>query len=123
VLGTAFVALLGGITYACKDFLQTPTQGTLGQESLVTKSGVEGSLIATYRMLDCTSFTGAWGCAASNWVFGDLTSDDAYKGSEASDQPGATQIELYTWTNGQAGDYLEQKWSTVYEGVVRANGT
>ncbi len=123
VLGTTFVALLGGVTYACKDFLDTPTQGTLGQESLVTKAGVEGSLIATYRVLDCTSFTGAWGCAASNWPFGDITSDDAYKGSEASDQPGATQVELYLWNLGQAGDYLDQKWSTVYEGVVRANGT
>ena len=123
VLGTTFVALLGGITYACSNFLDTPTQGTLGQESLVTKPGVEGSLIATYRMLDCTNFVAAWGCAASNWVFGDLTSDDAYKGSEASDQPGATQVELYTWNTGQAGDYIEGKWSTVYEGVVRANGT
>lgn len=123
VLGTALLSLLGAITYACKDFLDTPSQGTVQEATLLTKVGVEGSLIATYRMLDCTNSVGAWGCAASNWVFGDITSDDAYKGSEATDQPGATQIELYTWNTGQAGDYLDQKWSTVYEGIVRANST
>jgi len=123
VLGTACFALLGVITYACKNFLDTPAQGTLDANALLTQAGVEGSLIATYRMLDCSDAVGSWGCAASNWTFGDITSDDAYKGSEATDQPGATQIELYNWTTGQAPDYLDQKWSTVYEGVVRANST
>jgi len=123
VFGTTLITLLGGITYACKDFLDTPSQGTLDQTTLMTKVGVEGSLIAAYRMLDCTSTVGAWGCAASNWVFGDVTSDDSYKGSEASDQPGATQIELYNWAGSQAGDYLDQKWTTSYEGIVRANST
>src|SRR6266851_4116816 len=123
VLGTACFALLGVITYACKNFLDTPAQGTLDANALLTHAGVEGSLIATYRMLDCSDAVGSWGCAASNWTFGDITSDDAYKGSEATDQPGATQIELYNWTTGQAPDYLDQKWSTVYEGVVRANST
>src|SRR5882672_2488372 len=123
VFGTTLITLLGGITYACKDFLNTPSQGTLDQTTLLTLDGVEGSLIAAYRMLDCTSMVGAWGCAASNWVFGDVTSDDSYKGSEATDQPGATQIELYNWTTGQAGDYLDQKWTTSYEGIVRANST
>jgi hypothetical protein len=123
VLGTAVLSLLSATLYACKDFLDTASQGTVQEATLLTKVGVEGSLIAAYRMLDCTNSVGAWGCAASNWVFGDITSDDAYKGSEASDQPGATQVELYTWDIGQAGDYIEQKWSTVYEGIVRANST
>jgi hypothetical protein len=123
VLGATVFVLIGAITYACSDFLDTPSQGTLDETSLQTKEGIEGSLISAYRTLDCTSSSGAWGCAASNWVFGDITSDDAYKGSEATDQPGATQIELYNWTLGQAPDYLDQKWGTVYEGVVRANAT
>jgi len=123
ILGTACLILLGAVTYACKDFLNTPSQGTLDQNALLTKVGVEGSLIATYRVLDCTPLTGAWGCAASNWPFGDITSDDAYKGSEASDQPQATQVELYAWATDQAGEYIEQKWQSMYEGVVRANST
>ena len=123
LVGATSLVLALGVTYACSDFLDTPPQGTLDETALVTKGGVEGALVAAYRMLDCTNSVGAWGCAASNWAFGSITSDDAYKGSEATDQPGATQIELYDWQAGQAQDYLDQKWATMYEGVVRSNAT
>ena len=124
VLTTTTIALIGAITYACKDFLDTKAQGTLGQEALVNRDGVEGSLIATYRMLDCNNaVSDNWGCAASNWSFASITSDDAYKGSEDFDQPQATELELYAWDTDQAMDYLNVKWQTVYEGVLRANGT
>lgn len=121
---SAVLVLALAITYSCKDFLQTPAQGTLDENALATKGGVEGSLIAAYRVLDCNGATQAnWGCAASNWPFGSITSDDAYKGSEDSDQPQATKIELYAWDSDQAQDYLGVKWAAVYEGVVRANST
>ena len=123
LVGATSLVLALGVTYACSDFLDTPPQGTLDETALVTKGGVEGALIAAYRVLDCTNSVGSWGCAASNWTFGSITSDDAYKGSEATDQPGATQIELYDWQAGQAQDYLDQKWATMYEGVVRSNAT
>src|SRR3989449_2900989 len=124
VLGAAVFALIGAITYACKNFLDTPAQGTLDENALATKAGVEGSLIAAYRSLDCNNATnGNWGCAASNWPFGSITSDDAYKGSEATDQPQATSLELYAWTSDQSQDYLDRKWASMYEGVVRANAT
>jgi starch-binding outer membrane protein, SusD/RagB family len=124
LLGTGLLMLLGSVSYGCHDFLETKPQGTLDAATLATRAGVEGSLVATYRVLDCTNSTNSnWGCAASNWVWGSVTSDDAYKGSEATDQPGATDIELYNWTTGSAEDYLDNKWSHIYEGVVRANAT
>jgi hypothetical protein len=125
-VGTGLLILLGGVTYSCKDFLEVEPQGTLDEGTLTTKVGVEGTLIAAYRVLDCSDATtsaGNWGCAASNWVWGSVTSDDAYKGSEATDQPGATDIELYNWTTGSAEEYLNHKWSSAYEGVVRSNAT
>jgi hypothetical protein len=122
--GTAFVVLALAITYSCKDFLDTPAQGALDESALATRGGVEGSLIATYRMLDCASSTTAnWGCAASNWAFSSITADDAYKGSEDFDQPQATKLELYAWNSDQAEDYLNTKWIAMYEGIVRANAT
>ncbi len=122
--GTACLLVGLAITYACSDFLSTPAQGTLDVNALSTKAGVEGSLIAAYRSLDCNNATnGNWGCAASNWPFGSITSDDAYKGSEATDQPQATKLELYAWSADQAQDYLDRKWASMYEGVVRANAT
>lgn len=125
LLGTAFLMLVAGALYGCKDFLDEAgaPQGTLDEGTLANQQGVEGTLIAAYRMLDCTSSVGAWGCAASNWVWGSVTSDDAYKGTEASDQPNINDIEGYHWGTGDAEEYLNDKWRTVYEGVVRSNAT
>jgi hypothetical protein len=122
--GTALILFVAGVAYSCKDFLNTPAQGTLDETSLQTKAGVEATLIAAYRALDCTNSTnGNWGCAASNWVWGSVASDDAYKGSNASDQPPINDIEEYVWSTGDAESYLNVKWQQVYEGVVRANAT
>jgi len=124
VYGTALVLATAAVTYACKDFLNTPPQGTVNEQTLATKSGVEGSLIAAYRSLDCSSSSaGSWGCAASNWVWGSVPSGDAYKGSNAGDQQPINDIETYIWSVGEADNYINQKWSQVYEGVSRANAT
>ena len=112
--------------WGCKDFLANASQplGTLDQNTLLNKAGVEGSLLSAYRVLDCTSsLSPDWGCAASNWVWGSVTSDDAYKGSEATDQPPIDDIELYHWATGKSEDYLNTKWRAAYEGVNRANST
>ncbi|MDX1617624.1 MAG: RagB/SusD family nutrient uptake outer membrane protein [Balneolaceae bacterium] len=94
----------------------------MDENTLANQNGVEGALIAAYRTLDWnTAVGGAWGSAASNWVWGSVPSDDAHKGSEATDQPPITDIELYNWTTGQADGYINDKWRAVYEGVNRAN--
>ena len=122
VVGTAFLTLLAGGAFACKDFLEGSPQGALDEGTLANQAGVEGALIAAYRTLDWnTGVGGAWGSAASNWVWGSVTSDDAYKGSEPDDQPNITDIELYNWSTGLAEDYLNEKWRASYEGVVRSN--
>jgi hypothetical protein len=122
--GTALVVATAAVTYACKDFLDTPPQGTVDEQTLATRTGVEGSLIAAYRSLDCSSSSaGSWGCAASNWVWGSVPSDDAYKGSNLGDQQPINSIETFFWSVGEADDYINQKWSQVYEGVSRANAT
>jgi hypothetical protein len=124
--GTALIVAAAAGLYGCKDFLEKASepQGTLDESTLANKAGVEGSLIAAYRVVDCTTATqNDWGCAASDWVWGSVTSDDAYKGSEASDQPPINDIEAYHWSTGDAEGYLNTKWRAAYEGVVRSNAT
>jgi len=124
VIATAVLTTLGAITFACSGFLDVPPQGAVEEVSLVTPAGVEGALIAAYRSLDCSSSSaGSWGCAASNWVWGSVTSGDAYKGSNLGDQQPINSIETYVWNIGESEGYLNQKWSQVYEGVFRANAT
>ena len=127
LLGKALpiVMLAAAVTlYGCKDFLTDAAspQGTLNEETLSTRGGVEGTLIAAYRALDWNSGVGGdFGSAASNWVWASVASDDAYKGSEATDQPNINDIEAYHWSTANADSYLNQKWEASYEGVVRSN--
>jgi starch-binding outer membrane protein, SusD/RagB family len=124
--GAAVLILAIAFLYGCKDFLSSASapQGTLNQTTLANRAGVEGSLIAAYRTLDCTGATnGDWGCAASNWVWGSIPGGDSYKGSSGEDQPPINDVEGYHWGTPKAGDYLNTKWTIVYEGVVRANST
>ena len=124
--GTALLIFASGALYGCKDFLTEASapQGTLNEQTLANSAGVEGSLIGAYRTLDCTNDTSAnWGCAASNWVWGNVAADDAYKGSDGTDQPPINDIEGYHWGTADAETYLNEKWRIVYEGVVRSNST
>jgi len=117
----ALLIFVAGAAYGCDEFLVANPQGALDEGTLANQAGVEGNLIATYRLLD--HVYGAWGTAASNWVWGSATSDDAYKGSEASDQPPITDIEMYIWTTGGADDYLNDRGTQSFEAFVRANAT
>jgi len=125
LVGTAILALATGAVYGCSDFLSSSAtpQGALDATNLANRAGVEATLIGAYRPLDCTTSSGSWGCAASNWAFATVGSGDTYKGSTGSDQPPINDLEGYHWGSAKAEDYLNQKWSHVYEGVVRSNAT
>ena len=124
LVGTALLTLMSAGLYGCKDFLanNASPQGTVDSNTLSNAAGVEGTLVGAYRALDCTSaLSPNWGCAASNWVFGGVAGDDAYKGSNATDQPPINDIEGRHWGTADAESYLNTKWRISYEGVVRAN--
>jgi len=106
----------------CEDFLDSAPQGQLDALTLANAAGVEATLVGAYAALGYSN-NGGWGTAPSNWPFGSVPSDDAYKGSEASDQPDINSLEQYTWSTGGAEAYLDDKWSHVYDGVTRANST
>src|SRR5205823_5275728 len=94
--GTALTVAAAVVTWGCKDLLESAAtpQGALNESTLANATGVEGSLIASYRALDCTDSNFAFGgCSASNWGLGSVPSDDAYKGSEAQDFPDMTDVE------------------------------
>jgi hypothetical protein len=99
-------------------------QGVLNEQTLTTVSGVEGNLIAAYRALDWNSAVGGTQAnAASNWIFGSVASDDAYKGTEPGDFSQIEDIEAYNWGTGNASAILDDKWKGMYEGISRANAT
>src|SRR6266498_1294028 len=109
------------VMYACnKDFLEKTPLGALDPTTLANKPGVDGLLIGAYSLLDGFGGAGAgWESAGSNWVYGGVASDDAYKGSDGGDQPDIIPIETY---QSPATDYyFNNKWNAVYDGVQRSN--
>ena len=126
IIRLAFGLCLVGLFFACdEDFLNAPPQGALDEGTLSNKDGVEASLISAYSILDGWGSTwglGApWPQAGSNWVFGSVTSDDAYKGSEPGDQGEITSIELFQWSDQLS--YFNAKYRIIYEGIARSNAT
>lgn len=118
-------AIVGIITYSCsKSFLEKRPLGSLDENTLANKKGVEALLVGAYSVLDGFIdgggiFLGLWSSSGTNWVYGSVVGGDAHKGSDAGDQPDANPIESFssTSTNG----YYDTKWRIVYEGVARAN--
>jgi len=118
------IAIFLTLLFACsEDFLNRPAQGNLDAVTLANQAGVEGNLIATYAYLDGQSNSGGIVSATSNWVFGSVASDDAYKGSEPGDNQTTTDIELYQWSTGNADGGMNEKWSGHYDAINRANAT
>ena len=123
-LTPSIIAILLISLFACsEDFLERPAQGNLDATTLANQTGVEANLISAYSLLDGWAAYGNWGGTSSNWIWGSVASDDAYKGSEPGDQQPTADVELYQWGTGGASDYLNSKWEVSYDGVNRANAT
>ncbi len=106
-----------------KEFLQKLPQGQLSQPQVSNKDGVEAELLGTYGILN-GNISGTWGnyaAAPSQWLYGEVASDNAHKGSEQSDQPNMNMIETYT--SNSTNDNFTTMWQVYYEGVLRANST
>lgn len=106
-----------------KSFLEEEPRGFLSEGTLKNSVGVEAALVGAYAMLDGYNIDNAntWLAGPHNWQLGSVPSDDAYKGSEQTDFPEFTQLEIYQWTSGNST--LNDKWVSLYEGVVRVNNT
>jgi len=110
--------------FACsEEFLQRNAQGDLDATALANQNGVEGNLISAYSMLDGYANFGGWGTAGSNWTFGSVAGDEAYKGSSPGDQQFIQDVELYQWGTADVDGAVNERWQSLYEGVNRANAT
>lgn len=107
---------------ACKkNFLDKPPLGTLNPQIVATEPGVQGLLIGAYSLVDGEGASGdGFASGASNWIYGGVASDDAYKGSDPTDVGDAAPMEKFislTPTNGA----IPQKWNVCYAGAQRCN--
>ncbi len=115
----SFSFLIVILLYACsKDFLDKKPLGSLNPSVLANKSGVEGLLIGAYHQL---AGDNNWGSAPSNWSFGSVGADEAYKGSTPADQTAEGLLAIAIWSVPANNGYTNQKWISNYNGIQRAN--
>ncbi|MEO8861686.1 MAG: RagB/SusD family nutrient uptake outer membrane protein [Ginsengibacter sp.] len=115
----AVLVILGACS---KTFLDKPPLGTLNPAIIANEAGVQGLLIGAYSLVDGNGSRGDgnYGSAASNWGYGGVASDDAYKGSDPTDVNDFAAFEKFvslTPTNGA----VPQKWNLCYNGIQRSN--
>jgi hypothetical protein len=116
------VILISGtlILQACKkSFLDAQPYGQYSEELIKNKKGLEGLLIGVYGFLDGQGIGDSWETSAVNWATAGVAADDAYKGTDANDQPQMTEVEQYK--SQPTNRYFYNKWLALFEGVSRAN--
>ncbi len=104
-----FILTAIAIIFACnKSRLDQPALGQLDETALANKHGVEGLLIGVYALLDGVGGDdfydpvlgpvgggGGFSAGASNWIYGSICGNEAYKGSDEGDQPEIHNLEIF----------------------------
>jgi len=107
----------------CGDsFLEEDPTGELSPEQILKPENIESTIISAYSVLNgqFDEASNAYNSPASNWSFGDVVSDDAYKGGGGTgDQNQIHLMEIFA-TIPTISD-VERKWLALYEGIRRAN--
>lgn len=118
---SAILALIVVLAACKKNFLDKPPLGTLNPQILANSKGVQGLLIGAYSLVDGEGASGdGFASGASNWTYGGVASDDAYKGSDPTDVGDVAPFEDFVSlipTNGA----VPQKWNVCYAGIQRSN--
>ena len=103
------------IILGCNDFLDEVPQGNLTQENFPTNE--RDALLATNAAY---STLRNWFYHSGGYPILDIMSDDAYKGSNPTDQQSNVgPFDVFAFTSTQDG--LDRWWNALYEGVRRTN--
>ncbi len=123
-LSIIIVILLLTMSYSCsEEFLEKSPWGSTSENVFYDAKGIDALLTGTYGMIKGSAlWTVSWGASIQNWTYGSAASDDAYKGSEKTDQVPVNEIER--WEVTTTNNYPAEKWRlNIGMGVDRANKT
>lgn len=119
----SLMVILGIAISSCKDeFLEEFPKGVVLFDTLADEAGADLLLIGAYSVIDGYSQGGPGGngsASATNWVWGDVPSDDMHRGDQTGGWSAINLIERYEVDS--TNPWLEGLWSANYDGVARAN--
>lgn len=116
---TAFIASGLLIFSSCKKVLDYTPPGVLSSTDLTSPTAVEGLVTAAYAAIGNGDMIGP---IYSNWVYGSVHSDDAYKGGGGTGDVGEIDaIEHYNLVTPSMGAFVTRSWQNLFKSIARAN--
>lgn len=116
------IIVLPALIYSCSaDWLNVKPKGEADFAILSNRQGADLLLTGAYAVVDGVNGGNGegWAAAASNWIWGGVASDNAYKGTVSGDQAPINAIEgFYVDSDNK---YIADHWAPLYDGIVRAN--
>ncbi|MFH5830958.1 RagB/SusD family nutrient uptake outer membrane protein [Halalkalibaculum sp. DA3122] len=102
----------------CEGFLDYKPKGVVNEEDISGADGIERLTTAAYASLGNSDWLYSY---ESNWLYGSVRSDDAYKGGGAlSDQGEMDWYERFVFIRADQG-YQHRAWQALFQGIERAN--
>ena len=102
------------------DFLDQQPVGSLSSSILTSEDGVEGLLIGAYSLLNGTIFP-ATATSPDNLLSGVIRGAEAFKGSDAGDQPAMLEYNKFNVTTGNSN--TQNEWIHLFNAISRCNET
>src|SRR5688572_10055801 len=121
VIITAFITSGLFIFSSCKKALDYAPAGLLSSSDLTASpTSAEGLATAAYAAIGNGDMIGP---IYSNWAYGSVRSDDAYKGGGGTGDVGEIDaMEHYNLVTPTMGAFVTRTWQNLFKSISRANG-
>src|SRR5215212_7080757 len=104
---------------SCKKVLDYTPEGVLSSDDLTSPAAVEGLVTAAYAAIGNGDMIGP---IYSNWAYGSVRSDDAYKGGGGTGDIGEVDaIEHYNLVTPTMDAFVFRTWKNLFKSIGRAN--
>lgn len=105
--------------HSCKKTLDYTPAGVLSSTDLTSPTAVEGLVTAAYAAIGNGDMIGP---IYSNWAYGSVRSDDAYKGGGGTaDLSWVHEMENYNLVTPSIGAFVPRTWQNLFKSISRAN--
>lgn len=104
---------------SCKKALDYTPPGVLSSADLTSTTAVEGLVTAAYASIGNGDMIGP---IYSNWAYGSVRSDDAYKGGGGTGDVGEVDaLEHYNLVTPVMDAFVSRTWQNLFKSIARAN--
>ncbi len=109
------LCFLCGLCVSCSDFIDVEPQGVISEE--LAMSEPDKMVTSAYAKLGDDWYTYPFNL----WPYGDLTSDDSYKGGSGTTDTNYHPFEVWSTLTASTPDHMDEMWYHLYCSISRCN--